>query len=913
MNTIQQKSGSSVLYIVEDDIPTLSYRPSSSSSSTSATTSSTFNSYQDANVPPVIRKIYEQNTFIDWSLEKLLIPRMNSLHGGGNRNININNNCNNNNNNDNNSNHNNSTLQYGFSKYVNVSKKWLTVLLSAVILGYVASAIDLISVSLNDLKKGLCLPNKQTKGTDEENGSEWSIFNPYLTCPTEDWYSWLRLLFGTTAVWGNVLVNFPVYLLLAMAFVAGAAFLTINREHLIRQSGIPEIKLIISGFNMNLEKYLGIKTLLYKITGLILVVSSGLWLGKEGPLVHVACCIFNIVHEVVVRFNARSSSSSMRQPPRINEAIRREILSAATATGISVAFNSPIGGVLFVLESMPSYFYPTKIIWISFVSATVAIIGMTGFNSFTDGRNSNFLEQDLFQVNFGNFSWLFMEVVPFCILGFIGGVYGSWFIKLNQKLQNQHFRKRIQLKIARLCKVDAKYGAYLELLLLVTVTTILNFPLEIAKLPLNSYLKLLFKECPKTAVDQPNATNFLCLASNGMTLIKLLYIVIQGFLLTACTFGIDLPGGILMPSLVLGASTGRLFGILSQALQSKFHWESLATCTEKSCVVSPSSYAVIGAASFMTGITKLTMTVVVLMFEITGAVTYVLPIMCGVMTAKFVNDWLTPSNIYDTWLQNNYNQPGDKDFHGLVNEGKGTGLVSFSNLTTTIKSKLPDVTVKSLMIPVAQMKCLCLIGGINGTPYTRTSLTTFVSEDSHEGYPLISDYEDPVYLGYVNKSELLQQLFNLDQQEHEDLHRPISFQVENLPKSALSKQLHYERQLTDFIALDLKVERSKLYTNDLSPAVLILEEFEKLHLNHLVILRQDNAKDEVMAGFIDRFILSTTINDKFRALVDELDDFEAINSYDLETAGILNERDNDEGLDEWLSLRQNRKSIELIT
>lgn len=77
----------------------------------------------------------------------------------------------------------------------------------------------------------------------------------------------------------------------------GASYLTINREHLIRQSGIPEIKLLISGFNLNVSKYLGLHTLLYKIAGLMLVVSSGLWLGKEGPLVHVSCCIFNIIYE----------------------------------------------------------------------------------------------------------------------------------------------------------------------------------------------------------------------------------------------------------------------------------------------------------------------------------------------------------------------------------------------------------------------------------------------------------------------------------------------------------------------------------------------------------------------------------------------------------------------------------------
>ncbi|KAK6880167.1 H(+)/Cl(-) exchange transporter 5 [Candida tropicalis] len=391
----------------------------------------------------------------------------------------------------------------------------------------------------------------------------------------------------------------------------------------------------------------------------------------------------------------------------------------------------------------------------------------------------------------------------------------------------------------------------------------------------------------------------MCSSSNDFTLVKLLYIVTEGFLLTSYTFGVDLPGGILMPSLVLGATTGRFVGILSQILQSKFNWESLATCTEQSCVVSPSSYAVIGAASFMTGITKLTMCVVVIMFEMTGAVTYVLPIMCGVMTSKFVNDWLCPNNIYDTWLQNNFNQKDDdydlQQSQNLVNHGKGTGLISFSNSTSTIKTKLPDISVKSLMVPLNQVKCLCLIPE-NGD-YTLSNLTSFINDDCHEGYPMIINYSNPVYLGYVPKSHLLSKLSNLD-----DSTTPISFQVENLPTSALSIQLHYERKLNDFIHLDIIPTRSPFKFNEDTPGLLIIEAFEKLNLNKLVIFKDDG----IMCGFIDRFILTNLVNDKFEGLVNEFNDFEAINEYDLET-GLSNEM---------LStgdLRINRKSIELIT
>jgi chloride channel 3/4/5 len=98
-------------------------------------------------------------------------------------------------------------------------------------------------------------------------------------------------------------------------------------------------------------------TLLIKSLGLPLAVASGLSLGKEGPLVHVACCIgdlvlrpFSNLRDNGGAFQASAFSFLLSAVLTCHSTARnREILSAAAAAGVSVAFGAPLGGVLFSL------------------------------------------------------------------------------------------------------------------------------------------------------------------------------------------------------------------------------------------------------------------------------------------------------------------------------------------------------------------------------------------------------------------------------------------------------------------------------------------------------------------------------------------------------------------------------------
>lgn len=382
---------------------------------------------------------------------------------------------------------------------------------------------------------------------------------------------------------------------------------------------------------------------------------------------------------------------------------------------------------------------------------------------------------------------------------------------------------------------------------------------------------------------------FVCNASNFSNSIKLIYVLIQGFLLASYTFGLHLPGGVLMPSLALGATAGRVIGIISQSIQNGLGWGFSEECTKSSCLVSPSSYAVVGAASFMSGITKLTMCVVVIIFEQTGAISYVLPIMIAVMILKLVNDWLCNDNIYDQWLKREFNKYAkmnvveDADIP-VTNSGKGSGLCSYINATSVVKNNLPDITTLRIMVPLSQIKCIEIVKLLYTISKVREE---FIRGNNHEGFPVIGSYQNPVVFGYITKQSLDNAISNYSEEQE------FTFALSGgkvLPRSVISDQLRLQQDTQqvriDDVIVSIDVEMSPIVLNEKTPIVTLLEMFEKLHLNYGIILRciqkkdQNESIDQLMSGFIDRYLLADLINNNFTSLKDE---YVIGSEYDIES------------------------------
>ncbi|KAI0709544.1 chloride channel [Cerioporus squamosus] len=480
----------------------------------------------------------------------------------------------------------------------------------------------------------------------EEDCPAWRTWGEYFT-PMADRADWLHVEAIEYAVYTIIAISLAVVsALLTIYLTASTTFVTRKDSGVLSStfatgddakavtdpppqarkvlyyaagSGIPEIKTILSGFVIH--GYLGGRTLFTKSVGLALSVASGLSLGKEGPFVHIASCVGNIVSRFFSKYET-------------NEGKRRGILSAACAAGVAVAFGAPIGGVLFSLEEV-SYFFPAKVMWRSFFCAMVAAVTLRFLDPFGSGKLV------LFQVTYDK-DWHAYELVPFLILGVLGGVYGAYFSKLNYRW-SRHVRNGTWLK---------NYPVT-EVILVTLVTAIFSFLNPYTRMGGTELVYNLFAECRDGSKNTHSGLCVLNPPTQAMPVISAIFIamLVKGAL-TIVTFGIKVPAGIFIPTLGVGACAGRIVGILIQWLQFSYPQSAaFAVCKgDLNCVV-PGLYAMVGAAATLSGVTRTTVSLAVIMFELTDTLTYAAPVMLSVLVAKTVADALEPKGIYDLVIE----------------------------------------------------------------------------------------------------------------------------------------------------------------------------------------------------------------------------------------------------------------------
>ena len=111
------------------------------------------------------------------------------------------------------------------------------------------------------------------------------------------------------------------------------------------------------------------------------------------------------------------------------------------------------------------------------------------------------------------------------------------------------------------------------------------------------------------------------------------------FFISAYTFGVSVPAGLFVPAILCGSAFGRLVG---EAVQDWAEDDSIR----------PGTYALIGATAMLGGVTRMTISLTVILLETTNNIKYLLPIMIVLMIAKFVGDCFNIS-LYDMHVELN--------------------------------------------------------------------------------------------------------------------------------------------------------------------------------------------------------------------------------------------------------------------
>ncbi|NXT00093.1 CLCB protein, partial [Jacana jacana] len=371
-------------------------------------------------------------------------------------------------------------------------------------------------------------------------------------------------------------------------------------------SGLPEIIGYLNG--TSIQHLFNIKTFLGTFVSCVLAVASGLFCGPEGPMIHLGALLGCGLSQL------QSDTLGIHLPlfTRFrNSADKRSFITAGAGAGIASVFRAPIGGLLFTLEEVSS-FWDIRLAWQTFFCCLMA--------TFTTDLLSSSLYGFFYRGHFGFFEaekriifWVknlldmnVLAFIPTILLGMLGGLLGALFVSLNikiNKLRMQFFnsipklslRKLIKSLRTVLCSFSCQSGVWKKFS---CTRCWLHFP---CSSEWGSAAALLIENGKqgitylfKRGTHEEFGYTSLCTA------------LAFYFILSCWTAGSAVASGLVIPMLYTGALYGRIIGLV---LVSIFGVQT----NEYGAWIDPGLFAAIGAASFFSGVSRLTISLTVIM------------------------------------------------------------------------------------------------------------------------------------------------------------------------------------------------------------------------------------------------------------------------------------------------------------
>jgi len=296
----------------------------------------------------------------------------------------------------------------------------------------------------------------------------------------------------------------------------------------------------------------------------------------------------------------------------------RYLLTSGASAGLAAAFNAPLAGVIFSLEELHKNFSPTVLMSAVAAALTAVLVSQQFF-----GYNPifNFIGLPILPINYYG-----LIIALGILMGFLGIAFNRFLIKSLEIYEQQ---------------------------------TLLSGMWKIA-LPL-VFAGIIGFFLPEVLGGGNNLVDEL--ASKAFSLNMLWLLLIGKFFFTMVSFGSGVPGGIFLPMLVIGALAGSVFSHIL------IHFGQLDPYYSTNIIV-------LSMAAYFSAVVKAPITGSILIMEMTGSFSHMVPLIIVSMTAYLITDIAKIKPIYEELLE-----------RSLIKQGK------LSVNITTKKKIIIDVTI----------------------------------------------------------------------------------------------------------------------------------------------------------------------------------------------------------------------------
>ncbi|OEH75918.1 voltage gated chloride channel domain-containing protein [Cyclospora cayetanensis] len=453
--------------------------------------------------------------------------------------------------------------------------------------------------------------------------------------------------------------------------------------------GIADTKVFMRGFRDS--TFLSPRVLVVKLLTLSLAVGSGLSLGKEGPMVHIACCVGFLLLGVCQRRVLTDEAALEASSPGLRAVQKTRSLSLNRRRHDHAQTLGPTD--------------PDE--------TTNAIL------------------------------------LAACAAGVLGGVLGPVFVRLCMKWLRLHK-----------AFLGSTVNPVAEAALVAAISAVVNHALPMMRHTSSVLLGPTLSDAYR--VDASLALELCC-------------VLLCKTLLTVFSFGLMVPAGIFIPALTIGASYGRLLGLLMLRLRPVF----ASSAASLGGFATPGAYALVGAVSFLGGVTQTNIALIVILIEVTKtSAALALPFLLSLAFAKLLSARAQQGGFYAALIR-------FKKQPFFFNEGQvrfpSQGAQQHSPYAYTLSN--PHVGLPSTRVPACSCvqvcfdglsaeevmkKDVCVVAVDEGL--TLASLKALADTCSFHGFPLVLSRSNKRLCGYLHAWQLRLLLQHLLLLEHPLVH-----------------------------------------------------------------------------------------------------------------------------------------------